>query len=121
MLLEVGGVAMEGTVRFLGEVDGKEGNWGGVELDEAWVGKGKNDGSVKGYVRPSWTCKQSGGELTSAPFAGRNTSPARLSAASSCPSPRLRRNRCPLLHDPPLRPTLPLASPPVLAHRNTSA
>lgn len=46
--LEVGGVAMEGTVRFLGEVEGKEGNWGGVELDEAWAGKGKNDGSVKG-------------------------------------------------------------------------
>lgn len=45
---EVGGVAMEGIVRFLGEVDGKEGNWGGVELEGEWEGRGKNDGSVKG-------------------------------------------------------------------------
>lgn len=48
--IEVGGVVMEGTLRFLGQVDGKEGNWGGVELDKEWAGKGKNDGSVKGFV-----------------------------------------------------------------------
>ncbi|KAI5475270.1 CAP-Gly domain-containing protein [Pseudohyphozyma bogoriensis] len=46
--IEVAGVAMQGVLRFLGEVEGKEGNWGGVELDKQWEGKGKNDGSVKG-------------------------------------------------------------------------
>lgn len=46
--IEVGGVAMEGTIRFLGLVEGKDGEWGGVELDAEWESKGKNDGSVKG-------------------------------------------------------------------------
>lgn len=46
--IEVGGIAMEGTIRFLGEVDGKDGEWGGVELDPEFEGRGKNDGSVKG-------------------------------------------------------------------------
>ncbi|SGZ26956.1 BQ5605_C025g10008 [Microbotryum silenes-dioicae] len=45
---EVAGNAMEGVIRFLGAVDGKEGQWGGVELDAEWSGLGKNDGSVKG-------------------------------------------------------------------------
>jgi hypothetical protein len=45
---EVSGEHMEGTVRFLGEVEGKDGQWGGVELDAEWHGRGKNDGSVKG-------------------------------------------------------------------------
>jgi len=39
---------MEGVVRFIGQVDGKAGEWGGVELSEEFTGKGKNDGSVKG-------------------------------------------------------------------------
>ncbi|KAK4704459.1 hypothetical protein P7C70_g1762, partial [Phenoliferia sp. Uapishka_3] len=46
--MEVGGVAMEGTLRFLGEVEGKDGNWAGVELAKEWEGQGKNDGSVRG-------------------------------------------------------------------------
>ncbi|KAJ2754617.1 hypothetical protein GGI19_002271 [Coemansia pectinata] len=37
---------LRGTLRFLGPIDGKQGTWAGVELDE--VGKGKNDGSVAG-------------------------------------------------------------------------
>ncbi|SCV70104.1 BQ2448_1498 [Microbotryum intermedium] len=45
---EVAGNLMEGVIRFLGEVDGKDGQWGGVELDTEWSGLGKNDGSVKG-------------------------------------------------------------------------
>lgn len=45
---EVGGLAMEGTIRYMGGVDGKDGEWGGVELDAEWEGRGKNDGSVKG-------------------------------------------------------------------------
>ncbi|KAJ2725720.1 hypothetical protein GGI07_001088 [Coemansia sp. Benny D115] len=35
-----------GTLRYIGPIDGKQGTWAGVELDE--VGKGKNDGSVAG-------------------------------------------------------------------------
>ncbi|GAA5867390.1 hypothetical protein JCM1840_002120 [Sporobolomyces johnsonii] len=46
--LEVAGEKMEGVVRFIGEVEGKAGTWGGVELDGAFAGRGKNDGSVKG-------------------------------------------------------------------------
>lgn len=46
--LEVTGVRMEGIVRFLGAVEGKDGMWGGVELDLEWQGRGKNDGTVKG-------------------------------------------------------------------------
>ncbi|KAL8277495.1 hypothetical protein RQP46_010125 [Phenoliferia psychrophenolica] len=46
--MEVGGVQMEGTLRFLGEVEGKDGQWAGVELAQEWTGKGKNDGSVRG-------------------------------------------------------------------------
>jgi len=45
---EVQGERMEGVVRFIGQVDGKAGEWGGVELSEEFTGKGKNDGSVKG-------------------------------------------------------------------------
>ncbi|KAJ2814621.1 hypothetical protein FBU31_007227, partial [Coemansia sp. 'formosensis'] len=37
---------IRGTLRFLGPIDGKQGTWAGIELDE--VGKGKNDGSVAG-------------------------------------------------------------------------
>ncbi|CEQ41011.1 SPOSA6832_02692, partial [Sporobolomyces salmonicolor] len=48
--LEIAGEKMEGVVRFIGEVEGKAGTWGGVELDGAFAGRGKNDGSVKGCV-----------------------------------------------------------------------
>ncbi|KAJ1807995.1 hypothetical protein LPJ75_004676, partial [Coemansia sp. RSA 2598] len=37
---------LRGTLRYLGPIDGKQGTWAGVELDE--VGKGKNDGTVAG-------------------------------------------------------------------------
>lgn len=45
---EVGGIEMEGNLRFVGPVEGKAGDWGGVQLDGEWAGKGKNDGSVNG-------------------------------------------------------------------------
>ncbi|GAA5830650.1 hypothetical protein JCM5353_007570 [Sporobolomyces roseus] len=48
VVFEVTGERMEGTVRFIGEVDGKAGQWGGVELSRDFEGRGKNDGSVKG-------------------------------------------------------------------------
>lgn len=38
----------EGTLRYIGEIDGKPGLWAGVELSGGFVGKGKNDGSVNG-------------------------------------------------------------------------
>ncbi|KAI9503336.1 hypothetical protein BX070DRAFT_235031 [Coemansia spiralis] len=39
---------IRGTLRYLGPIDGKQGAWAGIELDE--VGKGKNDGTVAGKV-----------------------------------------------------------------------
>ncbi|KAJ1953476.1 hypothetical protein EC988_002973, partial [Linderina pennispora] len=39
-------MSLSGTLRFLGAIDGKQGMWAGVELDEQ--GKGKNDGSAGG-------------------------------------------------------------------------
>ncbi|KAI6046219.1 hypothetical protein EDC04DRAFT_2632497 [Pisolithus marmoratus] len=38
----------EGTLRYIGEIDGKPGLWAGVELGGGFVGKGKNDGSANG-------------------------------------------------------------------------
>ncbi|KAJ1889998.1 hypothetical protein LPJ66_007726 [Kickxella alabastrina] len=39
---------LQGRLRYLGPIDGKQGTWAGVELDE--VGKGKNDGTAAGKV-----------------------------------------------------------------------
>jgi CAP-Gly domain-containing linker protein 1 len=41
-------LGFEGTLRYLGEIAGKTGQWAGVELSGGFVGKGKNDGSVDG-------------------------------------------------------------------------
>lgn len=41
-------LGFEGTLRFLGEIDGKSGLFAGVELSAGFAGKGKNDGSVNG-------------------------------------------------------------------------
>lgn len=41
---------MTGTVKFLGIVSGKAGKFVGVELDEKFAARGKNDGDVDGYV-----------------------------------------------------------------------
>ena len=38
----------EGTLRYLGEIAGKPGEWAGVELSGGFAGRGKNDGSVNG-------------------------------------------------------------------------
>ncbi|KAI8971378.1 hypothetical protein BDB01DRAFT_700330, partial [Pilobolus umbonatus] len=43
-----------GTLKFLGETQFKEGIWAGIQLDV--VGKGKNDGSVGGYVHECKHC-----------------------------------------------------------------
>lgn len=38
----------EGTLRYVGEIDGKAGVWAGVELKGGFSGKGKNNGTVNG-------------------------------------------------------------------------
>jgi len=38
----------EGTLRYIGEIDGKAGVWAGVELRDGFSGKGKNNGTVNG-------------------------------------------------------------------------
>lgn len=43
-------MGMEGTLRFLGPTEFRDGIWAGVELEGGFAGKGKNDGSVEGYV-----------------------------------------------------------------------
>ncbi|TFY51229.1 hypothetical protein EVJ58_g10676 [Rhodofomes roseus] len=43
-------LGFEGTLRYLGEIDGKPGHWAGVELSGGFVGKGKNNGIVNGAI-----------------------------------------------------------------------
>jgi CAP-Gly domain-containing linker protein 1 len=38
----------EGTLRYVGEIEGKLGLWAGVELSGGFSGKGKNNGTVNG-------------------------------------------------------------------------
>lgn len=40
----------EGTLRYIGEIDGKTGIFAGVELSGGFAGMGKNDGTVAGCV-----------------------------------------------------------------------
>lgn len=39
---------MDGTVKFVGEVNGKPGYFVGVELSRKWAARGKNDGEAEG-------------------------------------------------------------------------
>ena len=41
-------LGFEGTLLYLGQIDGKTGQWAGVELSGGFAGKGKNNGSVNG-------------------------------------------------------------------------
>lgn len=43
-------LGMEGTLHYLGAIDGKPGMWAGVELAPGFAGRGKNDGTVNGSV-----------------------------------------------------------------------
>ena len=47
-LVRIESLGFEGKLKFLGEINGKQGQWAGVELSGGFVGKGKNDGSVDG-------------------------------------------------------------------------
>ena len=42
---------MHGIVRFIGPVTGKPGIFAGVELNQEWAARGKNNGDVDGCVR----------------------------------------------------------------------
>ena len=60
--LEVGDVvdvpgSMHGTIKFIGEVKGKKGNFAGVELSREFAARGKNDGDVDGYTQ-GWKPRQ---------------------------------------------------------------
>lgn len=46
--VRVESLGYEGTLRYLGEIDGKTGLWAGVELSGGFAGKGKNNGMVNG-------------------------------------------------------------------------
>lgn len=46
--VRVGSQGNEGVLRFLGEVEFKEGIWAGIELEGGLAGRGKNDGSIDG-------------------------------------------------------------------------
>lgn len=41
-------LGFEGTLKYVGEIDGKPGMWAGVELSGGFAGKGKNNGTVAG-------------------------------------------------------------------------
>jgi CAP-Gly domain-containing linker protein 1 len=43
-------LGFEGTLRYVGEIDGKPGLWAGIELSGGFGGKGKNNGTVGGSV-----------------------------------------------------------------------
>ncbi|KAG7445442.1 uncharacterized protein BT62DRAFT_195052 [Guyanagaster necrorhizus] len=47
-------LGFEGTLRYVGEIEGKAGLWAGVELAGGFAGKGKNNGSVGG--KQYFTC-----------------------------------------------------------------
>lgn len=40
---------LQGTVRFVGSVDGKKGLFAGIELHPDYAARGKNNGDVDGY------------------------------------------------------------------------
>jgi len=46
--VRVDSLALEGVLRYMGEIQGKNGIWAGVELISQFAGRGKNNGSVNG-------------------------------------------------------------------------
>lgn len=78
--VRVESLGFEGILRYLGEIEGKPGTWAGVELSGGFAGKGKNDGSVAGYVASlgSWM-------LCSFLWVGRGTLPVPRTVVSSWP------------------------------------
>ncbi|KAG8832268.1 hypothetical protein FRC17_001627 [Serendipita sp. 399] len=93
--VKIESLALEGTLRFLGEIAGKPGQWAGVELSGEYAGKGKNDGSVAGV--PYFVCPPKCGvfvasaKITAIPIAQSIIRPP--SVASSIASPTTNRLR----------------------------
>lgn len=48
--VKIESLSLEGTLRYVGEIEGKNGLWAGVELSSQFAGRGKNNGSVNGWV-----------------------------------------------------------------------
>ncbi|KAG6813321.1 hypothetical protein H0H92_012134 [Tricholoma furcatifolium] len=46
--VRVESLGFEGTLRYLGPIEGKQGSWAGVQLSGGFAGKGKNNGAVNG-------------------------------------------------------------------------
>lgn len=42
-------LGFEGTLRYVGPIEGKQGTWAGVQLSGGFTGKGKNNGTVNGW------------------------------------------------------------------------
>ncbi|RDB16858.1 Dynactin subunit 1 [Hypsizygus marmoreus] len=76
----------EGTLRYIGEIEGKLGLWAGVELSGGFSGKGKNNGTVNG--KQYFSCPQNCGVFVattklSPPTVGFGAVPRPSSVASS--------------------------------------
>lgn len=52
--VRINSMGFEGIIRYIGEIEGKEGIFAGVELDRGFIGKGKNDGTYAGLVGCDW-------------------------------------------------------------------
>ncbi|EGN99907.1 hypothetical protein SERLA73DRAFT_72683 [Serpula lacrymans var. lacrymans S7.3] len=76
----------EGTLRYIGEIEGKAGLWAGVELSGGFSGKGKNNGTVNGKIY--FTCPLNCGVFVataklSAPTVGLNYRPSSVASSYS--------------------------------------
>ncbi|KAH7913880.1 hypothetical protein BJ138DRAFT_1144944 [Hygrophoropsis aurantiaca] len=76
----------EGTLRYLGDIEGKPGLWAGVELSGGFSGKGKNNGAVNG--KQYFTCPANCGVFVattklSAPTVGLHFRPPSVASSRS--------------------------------------
>ncbi|ODN90790.1 hypothetical protein L198_06107 [Cryptococcus wingfieldii CBS 7118] len=99
--VRISSMGYEGTLRFYGATEFKEGVWAGVELEGGFKGKGKNDGNVGGVQY--FSCPPNCGIFVTAVKLSQPTT-----GASHPPLPHA------IVHKPPtLYPAAPL--PPCLA------
>ncbi|KAG6868925.1 hypothetical protein C0993_007699 [Termitomyces sp. T159_Od127] len=47
-------LGFEGTLRYVGPIEGKQGTWAGVQLSGGFAGKGKNNGTVNGLGKADY-------------------------------------------------------------------
>ncbi|KXN90912.1 Eukaryotic translation initiation factor 3 subunit C [Leucoagaricus sp. SymC.cos] len=89
--VRIDSLALEGVLRYMGEIEGKNGLWAGVELGGQFAGKGKNNGSVNGIRY--FSCSENCGVFvaTSKLSPGRSNQPAapRPSSVASSRSGRI--------------------------------